>query len=84
MRITVDDLPDKMAVKILWRTRPPCLAAHSLDLTKQTSLHIGVSLRSFECFKGAYAQRNALLLESIVRKGRIIGDLKKKKIPIEN
>lgn len=79
MRITVDDLPDKMAVKTLWRTRPPCLAAHSLDLTKQTSLPTGVSLRSFECFKGAYAQRNALLLESIVRKGRIIGDLKKKK-----
>lgn len=67
-----------MAVEILWRTRPPGLAAHSLDLTKPTSLHIGVSLQSFECFKGAYAQRKALLLESIVRKGRIIGDLKKK------
>lgn len=75
-----------MAVKILWRTRLPGLAAHGLDLTKQTSLYVGVSPPPiFRVFKGVYAQRDALLLGLIVRKGRIIiGDLKKKKKPIKN
>jgi hypothetical protein len=65
-----------MAERTLWRKCPPCLAAGGLDITVQVRLCIQVSLTSFECFKKASTQRNALLLELIVGKRPIMRDLK--------